>query len=57
MLFSKEIDKITKHCQKFGSKCRTRVRIEKIMAAKLCKEMYGISTKIQNTTNTSQIIP
>ena len=45
------------HCQKFGSKWRTRVRIESLMAAKSCKEMYGISTKIQNTTTTSYNIP
>ena len=45
------------HCQKFGSKWRTRVRIESLMAAKSCKEMYGISTKIQNTTTTSHNIP
>ena len=45
------------HCQKFGSKWRTRVRIESLMAAKSCKEMYGISTKIQNTTTTSHKIP
>ena len=47
----------TVHCQKFGSKWRTRVRIESLMAAKSCKEMYGISTKIQNTTTTSHSIP
>ena len=29
------------------------MRIESLMAAKSCKEMYGISTKIQNTTTTS----
>ena len=45
------------HCQKFGSKWRTRVRIESLMAAKSCKEMCGISTKIQNTTTTSHNIP
>ena len=45
------------HCQKFGSKWRTRVRIESLMAAKSCKEMYGISTKIQNTTTKSHNIP
>ena len=45
------------HCQKFGSKWRTRVRIESLMAAKSCKEMYGISTKIQNSTTTSHNIP
>ena len=45
------------HCQKFGSKWRTRVLIESLMAAKSCKEMYGISTKIQNTTTTSHNIP
>ena len=39
-----------------GSKWRTRVRIESLMAAKSCKEMYDTSTKIQNTTNTNQII-
>ena len=27
------------HCQKFGSKWRTRVRTESLMAAKSCKEM------------------
>ena len=46
-----------KHCQKFGSKWRTRVRIESLMAGKSCKEMYGLSTKIQNTTTTSHEIP
>ena len=45
------------HCQKFGSKWRTRVRIESLMAAKSYKEMFGISTKIQNTTTTSHNIP
>ena len=45
------------HCQKFGSKWRTRVRIESLMAAKSCKEMYGISKKIQNTTTTTHKIP
>ena len=45
------------HCQKFGSKWPTRVRIESLMATKSCKEMYGISTKIQNTTTTSYNIP
>ena len=37
----------TEHCQKFGSKWRTRVRIQSLMAAKSCKEMYGIASKIQ----------
>ena len=45
------------HCQKFGSKWRTRVRVESLMAAKSCKEMYGISTKIQNSTTTCHNIP
>ena len=48
--------KIAIHCQKFGSKWRTRVRIELLMAAKSCKEVYGISTKIQNTTTKSHNI-
>lgn len=39
---------LSPHCQKFGSKWRTRVRIESLMAAKSCKEMYGISTKNQS---------
>ena len=30
---------------------------QSLMAAKSCKEMYGISTKIQNTTTTTQNIP
>ena len=41
------------HCQKFGSKWRTRVRVASLMAAESCEKMYGISTKIQNKTNTS----
>ena len=45
------------HCQKFRSKWQTHVRIKSLMAAKSCKEMYGISTKIQNTTTTTQNIP
>ena len=49
--------RIVSHCQKFGSKWRARVRIESLMAAKSCKEMYGISTKIQNTTTKSHNIP
>ena len=49
--------KLANHCQKFGSKWRTRVRIESLMAAKSCMEMYGISTKIQNTTTSSHNIP
>ena len=51
------VERVPSHCQKFGSKWRTRVRIESLMAAKSCKEMYGISTKIQNTTTKSHNIP
>ena len=42
--------------EKIGSKWRIRVRIQSLMAAKSCKEMYEILTKIQNTTTTSQNI-
>ena len=45
--------RLNMHCQKFGSKWRTRVRVASLMGAQSCEKMYGISTKIQNKTNTS----
>ena len=35
------------------SKWWTGLRIQSLMAAKSCKAMYGILTKIQNTTTTT----
>ena len=51
--FIQNVRRLPVHCQKFGSKWRTRVRVASLMAAESCEKMYGISTKIQNKTNTS----